>query len=65
MEDAVGHPTNVWDDAAMLRGSSDLPLIDALHIATAAHAHCDVIVSNDQRMRPALGIEVFPLAPVG
>jgi predicted nucleic acid-binding protein len=60
--EVVGHPAKVWDDAAMLRGTLDVPLIDGLHVATAAAAGCDCLVTNDRRMRPALGVDVVPLA---
>ena len=58
----VGHSTQAWDDTAMLRGSTDVPFIDGLHMATAALARCDAIITHDRRMRPALGVDVIPLA---
>lgn len=58
----VRHCEKCWDDAAMLRGTLDVPLIDALHVATAAQARCDVLVTNDQRMQSALGVEVLSLS---
>ena len=57
----VEHSRQAFDDAAMLRGTLDLPLIDALHLATAADTGCTALVSNDRRMRPALGVEISPL----
>lgn len=58
----VSHSDKSWDDAAMLRGTMGMPMIDALHIATAAEARCDVLVTNDQRMQSALGVEVLVLS---
>jgi predicted nucleic acid-binding protein len=60
--EVIGHPQQVWDDAAMLRGTSGVPLIDGLHIATAAHSRCDTLVTNDSRMKPLLGVDVVPLS---
>jgi predicted nucleic acid-binding protein len=60
--DVVGHPASVWDDTAMLRGEMGMPMIDALHVATAARSRCEVVVTNDERMKPALGVDVVPLS---
>lgn len=60
--EVVRHPASVWDDAAMLRGEMGLPMIDALHVATAARSRCELVVTNDERMKPALGVAVLPLA---
>ncbi len=38
-----------------------LPLIDALHVATALNAGCTVLVTNDQRMPSVPGLEVVRL----
>ena len=57
----VRHTPKAWDDAAMLRGTMGMPMIDALHVATAAEARCDVLVTNDQRIKSALGVEVLLL----
>ena len=59
--EVLSHSAPVFDDAAMLRATQEMPFIDALHVATAAAAGCDAIVTNDKRMRPALGVEVVPL----
>ena len=59
--EVLSHSVPVFDDAAMLRATQEMPFIDALHVATAAAAGCDAIVTNDKRMRPALGVEVVPL----
>ena len=58
----VDHPPETFDDAAMLRGTLDMPFIDALHLATAAAHGCDVVITHDARMKPALGVDVLPLA---
>lgn len=60
--EVVSHTAKAWDEAAMLRGTSGIPLMDALHLATAAATDCDVLVTNDDRMKSALGVEVMPLA---
>lgn len=62
--EVLSHSAPVFDDAAMLRATQEMPYIDALHIATAAAAGCDAIVTNDKRMKPALGVEVLPLRSV-
>jgi predicted nucleic acid-binding protein len=45
-------------EAAWLRGSSDLGIADAVHIATARAAGATVFLTNDRRIRPdgALGV---------
>jgi len=45
----------------MLRGTLNIPFIDALHLATAADSGCDAVISHDARMRPALGVDIVPL----
>lgn len=60
----VSHSPKAWDDAAVLRGTLGMPMIDALHVATAAEARCDALISNDQRMKAALGVEVIGLGAV-
>ena len=57
----VDHTPETFDDAAMLRGTLDMPFIDALHLATAAAHGCDAVITHDSRMRPALGVDVLPL----
>ena len=59
--DVVSHSAQAWDDAAMLRGTLDIPLMDGLHLATAAQASCAAIVTNDDRMKSALAVEIIPL----
>jgi predicted nucleic acid-binding protein len=41
--------------AARTRVQSGLPLPDAVQVAAASHAGCDVIVSNDRRWRGKTG----------
>lgn len=57
----VEHTAKAFEDAAMLRGTLGMPFIDALHVATAASAGCEVIVTHDARMRSALGVDVIPM----
>ena len=57
----VRHTAETFDAAAMLRGTLDIPFIDALHLATAAEAGCNAVITHDARMRPALGVDVVPL----
>lgn len=59
--EVVSHSAAVFDDAAMLRATHEMTFIDALHIATAAATGCDAIITNDRRMKPALGVNVIPL----
>ena len=58
----VGHSRGAFEDAAMVRATTDSAFIDALHIATAAEAGCDVLVTSDRRMRSALGVDVVGLS---
>ena len=51
--------------AASLRGSSNLGLIDALHLATAIEAGCTVFITNDTALRhPSPGIDIWMLADI-
>lgn len=60
--EVVGHDEKIWADTAMLRGTLGSPFIDALHVATASATQCTYLVTNDERMKPALGVEVVDLA---
>lgn len=55
---------NVLVEAAMLRGMTrSLKLPDAIHVATARLAGCEVIVSDDRRLPRAPGLTVVQLGP--
>ena len=52
--------------AAKLRGSSNLGLVDALHIATAVAAGCTVFITNDTALQhPDPGLEIWMLGEIG
>ncbi|MGK7878151.1 MAG: type II toxin-antitoxin system VapC family toxin [Xenococcaceae cyanobacterium] len=52
--------------AAKLRGSSNLGLVDALHIATAVAAGCTVFITNDTVLQhPDPGLEIWMLSELG
>ncbi len=42
--------------AARYRSVLGIKLPDAIHVATALAAHCDVLLSNDQKLRVPDGI---------
>ena len=48
--------------AARLRATLKLRLPDAIHVATAARAGCDLLLSNDKRMKVPAGMMLLPLA---
>jgi len=49
--------------AAKLRGSKNIGLIDALHLATARLAECDAFVTNDLGIQhPDAGLDIFMLS---
>jgi predicted nucleic acid-binding protein len=49
--------------AARLRGSKNIGLIDALHLASARLSECDAFVTNDVAIQhPAAGLDVFMLS---
>lgn len=51
--------------AARLRGSSNLGLIDALHMATAVEARCTVFLTNDAALRhPNVDLEIWMLRDI-
>ncbi|MDY6804274.1 MAG: type II toxin-antitoxin system VapC family toxin [Cyanobacteriota bacterium] len=51
--------------AARLRGSSNLGLIDALHLATAAAAGCTIFITNDAAMRHSSpGLDIWMLRDI-
>ena len=62
--DVVDHPAQAFDDAALLRATTGMPFIDALHVATASLSRCDVVLTHDARMKPGLGVDVVALAAV-
>lgn len=51
-------------DAARLRAKMPLKLPDALHVATAEHAGCTTLVTNDRAFRKATDMHVVVLADV-
>jgi len=63
--DVVDHPAQAFDDAALLRATSGMPFIDALHISTASLSRCDVVLTQDARMKPGLGVGVVALPVAG
>jgi len=51
--------------AANLRGSSNLGLIDGLHLATAIESGCTVFLTNDANLRhPSPGIDIWMLTDI-
>ncbi|MFM8772378.1 MAG: PIN domain-containing protein, partial [Actinomycetota bacterium] len=63
--DVVEHPAQAFDDAALLRATSGMPFIDSLHVATAALSRCDVVLTQDARMKSGLGVDVVELPHSG
>lgn len=57
----VGHGEPDFDVAARIRANRGVPLIDALHVATALNTGCTVLVTNDARMPSVPGLEVVQL----
>jgi predicted nucleic acid-binding protein len=53
------HGTRDFDDAARLRADIGLPLVDALHLATARRAQCEYFLTNDSRMPDIPGLTVI------
>ncbi|WP_420457014.1 type II toxin-antitoxin system VapC family toxin [Rubrivirga sp.] len=49
-------------EAARLRAGTRLKLPDAIHAATARHAGCDVLLTNDTGIKAVPGLEVVRLA---
>ena len=47
---------NVLDKAAAIRAAHKTALPDAIHIATAIEAHCDVFMTNDRKMKGFNGL---------
>lgn len=47
---------NVLDKAAAIRAAHKTALPDAIHIATALEAHCDVFMTNDLKMKGVNGL---------
>ncbi len=49
--------------SAKLRGSSNLGLIDALHLATALEVGCSIFITNDAALNhPSSGIDIWMLS---
>jgi len=51
----------VFDRAAAIRAHHSVKPLDALHLAAASEARCDIFLTNDQRLRsvPGLAVEVL------
>ena len=45
-------------DAAAMRGGRTLPLVDAVHLASARHAGATAFVTNDRRIKSVSSLEV-------
>lgn len=61
--DAVPIGREVLDEAAHIRaGHLSVRLPDAIHLATAVHASCSVILSNDRKLIP---ISKLPIVAIG
>ena len=58
----ISHDRAVFDAAAMLVARKRLKFIDALHLATAVHAGCQFMLTNDAGISSNDGIEVVSLA---
>jgi uncharacterized protein len=54
----VGFPPSVFDRAAEIRAHYPFKTPDALHLAAAIEAGCDVFVTNDQQLKQFTGIAV-------
>jgi len=54
---------SVCDRAAEIRAHERRSLADALHLAAAIEAGCDVFVTADQRLRGFAGLPVVVLSP--
>jgi|GEM_PF-5930361 len=46
----------------MLRERAGIPLIDGLYIAYASYVRCSALITNDNRMKSVLGVEVIALS---
>lgn len=60
------HPVDrdVLVEAARIRASGSLKLPDAIHVASAIQSDCDILITNDRRLRTVTAIEVHLLADV-
>jgi predicted nucleic acid-binding protein len=55
---------DVLIEAARLRASGSLKLPDALHVASALQSGCEVLLTNDHRLRTVTAIQVELLSDV-
>jgi predicted nucleic acid-binding protein len=46
-------------EAAAIRARVRCPLPDAIHLATAVLARCDVLLSNDKRLKPVAPLQIL------
>jgi len=59
--DIRSHGGRDFDDASRLRADLGLPLVDALHLATARRAACEFFLTNDTRIPSIAGLAVIPI----
>lgn len=55
----ISHDREVFDAAAVLVARQRLKFIDALHMATALHAGCHSLITNDAAVKSIDGLEVI------
>ncbi|HEY6569503.1 MAG TPA: type II toxin-antitoxin system VapC family toxin [Candidatus Limnocylindrales bacterium] len=57
----VGLSAAIAEDAAWLRGTEGIDLVDAIHLASARSAGATAFVTNDRGIRSRAGLEVLYL----
>ena len=55
----VDHSGEQFDAAAMIAGQRKMKLVDALHLATALHANCRFMLTNDNGFQPIEQLEII------
>ena len=59
--DLIPATLETWEDAARIRAETGLATPDALHVATALQAGCELFITNDTDFRRVQGLPVVVL----
>ncbi|MCB2263960.1 MAG: type II toxin-antitoxin system VapC family toxin [Candidatus Thiosymbion ectosymbiont of Robbea hypermnestra] len=60
--DLVAPNRDIFIQAAFLAGTTTMKIPDAIHVATALESKCEIILTNDKKMKTPKGLEKILLS---